>query len=242
MPQFSHGIITKVAGPLVVAKGMSQARMYEVVRVSAEKLVGEVIELHGDSASIQVYEETSGIKPGEIVERTGLTLTVDLAPGLLTSIYDGIQRPLQLIEEQAKSPYITRGISVDALNRTKNWDFKATAKAGDKVKGGDILGTVQETTLIEHRVMMPPSISGTIKEIHSGSMNIMETIAIVTTEKGDENIQMLQRWPIRIPRPVNGKTIPNEPLATGTRILDTLFPIAKGGAGAIPGPFGAGKR
>lgn len=237
----SHGIITKVAGPLVVASGMSQARMYEVVRVSSEKLIGEVIELHGDSASIQVYEETSGIRPGEIVERTGMTLTVDLAPGLLTSIYDGIQRPLQLIEEQAKSPYITRGITVDALDRAKKWDFKATAKPGDTVKGGDILGTVQETTLIEHKVMVPPGINGTLKDIRSGSMTITETLATVTTEKGDSDVQMLQRWPIRIPRPVNGKIVPNEPLATGTRILDTLFPIAKGGAGAIPGPFGAGK-
>ncbi len=237
----SHGIITKVAGPLVVASGMSQARMYEVVRVSAEKLVGEVIELHGDSASIQVYEETSGIRPGEIVERTGLTLTVDLAPGLLTSIYDGIQRPLQLIEDQTKSPYITRGISVDALSRTKKWEFSATAKVGDTVKGGDIIGTVPETTLIEHKVMVPPGIHGRLKDIRSGSMTITETIATVTTEKGDVEVQMLQKWPIRIPRPVNGKTVPNEPLATGTRILDTLFPIAKGGAGAIPGPFGAGK-
>ncbi|MBP9850684.1 MAG: V-type ATP synthase subunit A, partial [Candidatus Peribacteraceae bacterium] len=237
----SHGIITKVAGPLVVASGMSQARMYEVVRVSSEKLIGEVIELHGDSASIQVYEETSGIRPGEIVERTGMTLTVDLAPGLLTSIYDGIQRPLQLIEEKAKSPYITRGITVDALDRAKKWDFKATAKSGDTVKGGDILGTVQETTLIEHKVMVPPGIHGTLKDIRSGSMTITETIATVTTEKGDTDVQMLQRWPIRIPRPVNGKIVPSEPLATGTRILDTLFPIAKGGAGAIPGPFGAGK-
>lgn len=238
----SHGTITKVAGPLVVAKGMSKARMYEVVRVSSEHLIGEVIELHGDLASIQVYEETSGIRPGEHVQRTGLTLTVDLAPGLLTSIYDGIQRPLQLIEDRAKSPYITRGISVDALDRTKKWDFKPVAKTGDALKGGDILGTVQETTLIEHKVMVPPDIkTGTLKEIRGGSKTIVETIAIIATEKGDIEIPMLQRWPIRIPRPVNGKTVPSEPLATGTRILDTLFPIAKGGAGAIPGPFGAGK-
>lgn len=241
MDPSSHGIITKVAGPLVVAKNMSKARMYEVVRVSKENLIGEVIELHGDLASIQVYEETSGIAPGAPVEGTGLTLTVDLAPGLLTSIYDGIQRPLELIEAEAKSPYITRGISVEALSRTKKWDFTATAKVGDAVQGGDILGTVPETSLIEHKVMVPPNVKGTIKEIRSGSMTIAETIAIITTEKGDEEIQMLQKWPIRIPRPVNGKTVPSEPLATGTRILDTLFPIAKGGAGAIPGPFGAGK-
>lgn len=241
----STAIITKVSGPLVVAKGMSQAKMYEVVRVSKERLVGEVIELHGDTASIQVYEETSGIGPGEPVELTGQTLSVELAPGLLTSVYDGIQRPLELIEQQAKSPYITRGIEVPSLDRTKKWDFKAVAKAGDTVSGGDVLGTVQETTLIEHKVMVPPGISGTVKEIKSGSFTILDTIA--TLEQANQqtsepvHITMLQRWPIRIARPIKNKDIPSVPLATGTRILDTLFPIAKGGAGAIPGPFGAGK-
>ncbi|PIR52932.1 V-type ATP synthase subunit A [Candidatus Peregrinibacteria bacterium CG10_big_fil_rev_8_21_14_0_10_49_10] len=229
--------IVKVAGPLVVAKGMRTAKMFEVVRVSKEKLVGEVIELHGDRASIQVYEETSGIGPGEPVELTGETLSVELAPGLLTSIYDGIQRPLQLIEEEAKSPFIPRGIYVPGLDRKKKWKFTATAKVGETVQSGDILGTVQETTLIEHKVMVPPGLSGKVESIESGSFTIEETIATV----GKDKVCMLQRWPIRIPRPSKGKGIPNKPLQTGTRVLDTLFPVAKGGAGAIPGPFGAGK-
>ncbi len=234
-------IITKVAGPLVVANGMSEAKMYEVVRVSKEKLVGEVIELHGDSASIQVYEETSGITPGDTVERTGTTLSVELAPGLLTSIYDGIQRPLELIEQQAKSPFITRGINVPGIDRKRAWEFKPVAKVGSTVVAGDVLGTVQETTLILHKIMVPPGMGGTVKEVKSGSFTVEETVAVIETENGKKEIAMLQRWPIRIPRPVKGKTLPLEPLATGTRILDTLFPMAKGGAGSIPGPFGAGK-
>jgi len=238
MPQAS---ISKVAGPLVVAKGMSDAKMFEVVRVSKERLIGEVIELHGDEASIQVYEETSGIVPGEPVERTGLTLSVELAPGLLTSIFDGIQRPLELIEKESKSPYIARGIEVPALDRKKKWKFHATAKPGQHVIGGDILGTVQETTLIEHRIMVPPTMTGTLKSVTSGSFDIEETVAVIETEHGEEKIAMLQRWPIRIPRPVKGKMAANIPLATGMRVLDMLFPMAKGGAGAIPGPFGAGK-
>ncbi len=234
--------ITKVAGPLVVAKGMAAAKMYEVVRVSKEKLIGEVIELHGDEASIQVYEETSGIGPGEPVEPTGLTLTVELAPGLLTSIFDGIQRPLQAIETEAKSPYITRGIDVPALDRSKKWDFKAVAKKGDVVIGGDVLGTVQETVLIEHKIMVPPTMKGTVKEIKSGSHTIEETVAVIELENGETaEIQMLQKWPIRLPRPSKNKKLPTIPLFTGMRVLDMLFPIAKGGAGAIPGPFGAGK-
>lgn len=237
----SKAVITKVAGPLVKASGMSEAKMFEVVRVSKEGLVGEVIELKGDEASIQVYEETSGIRPGEPVERTGLTLSVELAPGLLTSIFDGIQRPLELIEQASKSPYIARGINVPALDKQKKWDFKATAEKGQEVVEGDVLGTVQETALIEHRIMVPPGIKGTIKSIKSGSHVIEDVIAVITTDKGDQDICMLQRWPIRIPRPVKGKLPANVPLATGLRILDSLFPMAKGGAGAIPGPFGAGK-
>lgn len=237
----SNATIVKVAGPLVVAKGMKNAKMYEVVRVSNEKLVGEVIELHGDEASIQVYEETSGVGPGEPVELTGQTLSVELAPGLLTSFYDGIQRPLELIQDEAKSPFISRGIDVPGLDRSKTWELKAVAKAGDEVSGGDILGTVEETTLIDHKVMVPPHIKGTVKEMKSGSFTIEDTIAVIETENGTEEVAMLQKWPIRIPRPINQKNIPNIPLATGTRILDTLFPVAKGGAGAIPGPFGAGK-
>lgn len=238
----SKAVITKVAGPLVVAKGMHKAKMYEVVRVSNERLVGEVIELRGDEASIQVYEETSGIKPGEPVELTGLTLSVELAPGLLTSIFDGIQRPLELIEKESKSPFIARGVEVPSLDRSKKWDFKAVAKKGQVVQPGDVLGTVQETTLIEHRIMVPPSIQGTIKSISSGNYTIEHVIAVIETDKGkDVEVAMLQRWPIRIPRPVKGKLAADVPLATGMRVLDMLFPLAKGGAGAIPGPFGAGK-
>ncbi len=234
--------IIKVAGPLVVAKGMSAARMYEVVRVANGKLVGEVIELHGDTASIQVYEETSGVGPGEPVELTGQTLSVELAPGLLTSIYDGIQRPLELIETEAKSPFITRGIDVPGLDRKKKWEFTPKAKSGDTVRQGDVLGTVQETTLIEHRIMVPPGMAGTVESVKSGSFTIEEIIAVIDGDDGKKHeVAMLQRWPIRIARPVAGKLVPSEPLATGMRILDSMFPIAKGGAGAIPGPFGAGK-
>lgn len=237
------GSIIKVAGPLVVASGMREAKMYEVVRVSSERLIGEVIELRGDEASIQVYEETSGIKPGESVERTGLTLSVELAPGILTSIFDGIQRPLELIEQQAKSPYITRGIDVPALDRTKKWAFKPLTKKGEKVVAGDFLGSVQETTLIEHRIMVPPSVKGTatVKSVASGNHTIEDTIAVLDTDAGEVTVCMLQRWPIRIPRPVRKKIPANIPLATGMRILDTLYPMAKGGAACIPGPFGAGK-
>lgn len=238
------GTIIKVAGPLVVAEGMREARMYEVVRVSNAKLIGEVIELKNDHASIQVYEETSGVKPGEPVERTGMTMSVDLGPGILTSIFDGIQRPLELIEKESKSPYIARGIDVPAINRTKKWDFKATVKAGDTVHPGDIIGTVQETTLIENRIMVPPSVKGpaTVKKIDSGSATVEETVAVLTDAEGkDVKVAMLQKWPIRIPRPVRQKVPSNVPLMTGTRILDMLFPMAKGGAGCIPGPFGAGK-
>jgi len=235
-------VITKVAGPLVVAKGMRDAQMYEVVRVSKERLIGEVIEMHGDEASIQVYEETGGIGPGEPVERTGLTMSVELGPGLLTSIYDGIQRPLAVIEQQAQSPYITRGIEAHGLDREKKWDFEPRKKVGDAVQGGDVLGTVQETTLIEHRVLVPPYIRGTVVSIESGSFAVEQIIAVVKTDSGkEEKIALMQKWPIRIPRPVKHKTFPNKPLVTGMRILDTLFPIAKGGAGAIPGPFGSGK-
>ena len=238
----SNATITKVAGPLVVAKGMKEAKMFEVVRVSKEKLIGEVIELHGDEASIQVYEETSGVGPGEPVERTGLTLSVDLGPGLLESFYDGIQRPLQEIEEEAKSAFISRGIEVPGLDRERKWEFKAVASAGDTVTGGDIIGTVQETTLIEHKVMVPPDVAGTIKSIESGSFTVEEVVAVIDPEGGKAvEVTMMQKWPIRIPRPIKQKKFPDEPLATGMRILDTLFPITRGGAGAIPGPFGSGK-
>lgn len=237
----NHGTIIKVSGPLVVAKGMDGALMYEVVRVSEKKLIGEIIGIDGDKASIQVYEETAGIGPGEPVYPTGETMSVELGPGLLESIYDGIQRPLPLLQEKT-GEYITRGIDVPGLDREKKWDFQAKKASGDKVVGGDVLGTVQETSLIEHRVMCPPAISGTVKEIKSGSHNIEEIVAVIEDADGKEHkISMLQKWPIRNPRPVKTKTVPYTPLVSGTRILDTLFPLAKGGAGCIPGPFGAGK-
>ena len=236
-----QGTIIKVSGPLVVAKGMEGARMYEVVRVSEHKLIGEIIGIDGDKASIQVYEETAGVGPGEPVYSTGETMTVELGPGLLQSIYDGIQRPLPLIQKEAGA-YITRGIDVPGLDREKKWDFKAVKSNGEHVVGGDIIGEVEETSLITHKIMVPPMLSGTIKEIKSGPMTIEETVAVIEDKDGKEHkVSMLQKWPIRNPRPVKEKTVPNRPLVSGTRILDTMFPLAKGGAGCIPGPFGAGK-
>lgn len=235
------GTIIKVAGPLVIATGMKTAKMFEVARVGDERLVGEVIRLNGDTAAIQVYEETAGVGPGEPVELTGQTMTVDLGPGLLTSIYDGIQRPLAEIEKKV-GPFITRGVEVPGLDYAKKWELKATAKQGDKVTSGDILGTVQETTLIEHKVMVPPAVKGTLKSIKSGSFNVKEVIAEVEDADGKvHEVTMLQKWPIRIPRPYKAKKIPNTPLKTGGRSIDTFFTLAKGGAAAIPGPFGAGK-
>jgi len=236
------GTIVKVSGPLVVASGMKNAKMYEVVRVSDEKLMGEIIELEDGLASIQVYEETTGIGPGDPVYLTGETMSVELGPGLLTSIYDGIQRPLHLIEKVA-GPFITRGIDVPGLDYEKKWDFKAVKNKGDKVIAGDIIGEIEETTLISHKIMVPPTIkNGTIENIENGSFNIKETVAEIVDENGKSHkIAMMQKWSIRIPRPTKTKKIPSQPLVTGTRILDTLFPITKGGAGCIPGPFGAGK-
>jgi V/A-type H+/Na+-transporting ATPase subunit A len=237
-----NGIITKVSGPLVVAKGMKDCKMYEVVRVSEEKLMGEIIELNGDEASIQVYEETSGIGPGDPVYRTGGTMSVELGPGLLTSIYDGIQRPLHLIEKEAGA-FITRGINVPGLDYEKIWEFKPIVAKGNSVIAGDIIGEVQETNLISHKIMIPPHIEkGTIEEIKGGSFKIDEIVAIVKDEEGkSHDIKMVHKWSIRQPRPVKKKNVPKVPLVTGTRILDSLFPIVKGGAGCIPGPFGAGK-
>lgn len=232
-----QGTITKVSGPLVIATGMKDAKMYEVVKVSDEKLVGEIIELRGDEASIQVYEETSGVGPGEPVYLTGQSLSVELGPGLLQSIYDGIQRPLAAIEAQA-GPFITRGIEAPGLDHVKKWEFKPTVEKGAKVQGGDIIGEVNETTLITHKVMVPPKSSGTITEIKQGEFTIDETVAVL--DSGEE-ICMLQRWSIRQPRPVKQKVLAKEPLITGTRIIDTFFPILKGGAGCSPGPFGSGK-
>jgi len=221
---------------------MKYAKMFEVVSVSEEKLIGEVIELKGDEASIQVYEETAGIGPGEPVYLTGQTLSVELGPGLLEGIYDGIQRPLALIEKESKSAFIARGISVPGINREKKWDFVPVAKTGDTVVDGDILGEVQETTLINHKIMVPVGMSGKITEIHSGEKTVEEVVAVIDGEDGHKHkITMLQKWPIRNPRKDGGKRVPDKPLITGTRILDSLFPLAQGGAGSIPGPFGAGK-
>jgi len=230
------GVIYRISGPVVTAVGISP-RMYEVVRVGDEGLMGEVIELHGDQSVIQVYEETSGIRPGEPVIRTGQTLSVQLGPGLLTQIYDGIQRPLADLEEKM-GVFITRGVDADGLDLEKIWQFDATSKVGDKVSAGTIIGTVQETETVEHRVMIPPGKEGTIKSIKSGKFNVTETICIL--EDGYE-IAMMQKWPVRTPRPFVQKYAPDVPLITGQRILDFLFPLAKGGTAGIPGPFGSGK-
>jgi V/A-type H+-transporting ATPase subunit A len=237
----SKGTIVKVSGPLVVAEGMRDANMFDVVRVSKERLVGEIIEMRGDKASIQVYEETAGLGPGEPVESTGMPLSVELGPGIIEHIFDGIQRPLVKIREMTGSN-ITRGIEVDSVDRETKWDFKAVKKPGDKVENGDIIGTVQETILIEHRIMIPYGISGTIKSIEEGTFTVDDVIAVVEDADGKEHkITMLQRWPVRKQRPYKNKYTPMEPLITGQRNVDTMFPIAKGGMAAIPGPFGSGK-
>mgnify|MGYP000950903857 CR=1 FL=1 len=231
-----NGVIYRISGPVVTAIGISP-RMYEVVRVGHEGLMGEVIELHGEQSVIQVYEETSGIKPGEPVVRTGQTLSVQLGPGLLTQIYDGIQRPLPKLEE-TMGVFITRGVDADGLDLEKKWDFKATAKKGDEINSGQVIGTVQETETIEHRVMVPPNVSGKVNSIKSGTFNITQPVC--TLDDGTE-ISMMQEWPVRSPRPFVQKYAPDVPLITGQRILDFLFPLAKGGTAGIPGPFGSGK-
>ncbi|MCD6322874.1 MAG: V-type ATP synthase subunit A [Clostridiales bacterium] len=237
----SKGTIVKVSGPLVVAKGMRDANMFDVVRVSKERLVGEIIEMRDDKASIQVYEETAGLGPGEPVESTGMPLSVELGPGIIEHIFDGIQRPLVKIREMTGSN-ITRGIEVDSVDRDVKWDFKPVKKPGDVVENGDIIGTVQETVLIEHRIMIPFGVNGTIKSIKEGLFTVDETVAVVEDSDGKEiAVKMLQKWPVRIQRPYKRKYTPMEPLITGQRNIDTMFPIAKGGMAAIPGPFGSGK-
>ena len=231
-----NGVIYRISGPVVTATGIAP-RMYEVVRVGNEGLMGEVIELHGDQSVIQVYEETSGVKPGEPVIRTGQTLSVQLGPGLLTQIYDGIQRPLPKLEE-TMGVFITRGVDADGLDLNKEWEFVPTVKVGDEVSAGHVIGTVQETETIEHRVMMPPGKEGVVKTIESGSFNVTQTVCKL--EDGSE-IAMMQEWPVRHPRPFVQKYAPDVPLMTGQRILDFLFPLAKGGTAGIPGPFGSGK-
>ena len=236
----SKGTIKKVAGPLVIATGMRDANMFDVVHVSDQMLTGEIIEMHGDEASIQVYEETSGLGPGEPVVSTGVPMSVELGPGLITSIYDGIQRPLDAIMKVCGNN-LKRGIHVDSLDREKKWNFVPTAEIGEEVSGGDVLGTVQETEVVEQKIMVPPDVKGKVKELKSGEFTVTETIAIIETEKGDREIQLMQRWPVRKSRPYTEKLRPDKPLITGQRVVDAFFPIAKGGTAAVPGPFGSGK-
>ena len=235
------GKISKIAGPLVVATGMREANMFDVVRVSDSKLIGEIIEMHGDRASIQVYEETSGLGTGEPVESTGEPLSVELGPGLIEGIFDGIQRPLEKIRELVGNSLV-RGVEVPALDREKKWHFVPKVKPGDKVVGGDILGTVQETEIVEHRIMVKPGVVGTVKAIAEGDYTVTEQIGSIETANGEElPVTLMQKWPVRRGRPFEKKLAPNVPLVTGQRVVDTLFPIAKGGVAAIPGPFGSGK-
>ena len=236
----SKGTIKKVAGPLVIAEGMRDANMYDVVRVSEQRLIGEIIEMHGDQASIQVYEETAGLGPGEPVESTEMPLSVELGPGLITSIYDGIQRPLDDIMKLCGNN-LKRGVEVPSLKRDKKWTFVPTAKAGDEVEAGDIIGTVQETAVVEQKIMIPYGIEGTIKEIKGGDFTVDETVAVVTTKDGDKEVSLMQKWPVRKGRPYKKKLPPTMPLVTGQRVVDMFFPIAKGGVAAVPGPFGSGK-
>ena len=234
------GIITKVAGPLVIADGMRDANMFDVVRVSNQRLIGEIIEMHGEKASIQVYEETSGLGPGEVVESTGAPLSVELGPGLIGSIYDGIQRPLNEIMKIAGTN-LKRGVDVPSLNHEKKWHFTPTVKQGDKVVSGDVIGTVQETHAVLHKIMVPNKVNGTIKNIKQGDFTIDEIVAVVETEKGEQQIKMMTTWPVRVGRPYKKKLSPDILLTTGQRPIDTLFPLAKGGVAAVPGPFGSGK-
>lgn len=237
----SKGVINKVSGPLVIAAGMDDANMYDVVRVSSYGLIGEIIEMHGDRASIQVYEETSGLGPGEEVISTGSPLSVELGPGLIKSIYDGIQRPLDAIMEKAGTN-LQRGISVPALNRETKWEFKPVLKEGDRVTGGAVLGTVQETAVVEHKIMVPPNIEGELVELNAGSFTVTDVIGKIKDKNGNiTELTLMQKWPVRVGRPYKEKLSPDIPLVTGQRVIDTLFPIAKGGVGTVPGPFGSGK-
>jgi len=235
-----HAKISKVSGPLVVASGCGGAKMYDMARVSDKKLIGEIIELKKDLAYIQVYEETSGIGPGEEVYLTDEPLTVELGPGLLGSIYDGIQRPLEAIRSSA-GDFIPRGVDMPALDRKRRWNFKPQAKVGQRLTGGDILGIVDETGLIKHKIMVPPGVEGELVEIKNGDFTVKDTIARLKTGLNIKDLTLVQRWPVRKARPVKEKFAPEEPLTTGQRVIDTLFPIAKGGTACIPGPFGSGK-
>ena len=236
----STGVIKKVAGPLVIAEGMRDANMFDVVRVSEQRLIGEIIEMHGDEASIQVYEETSGLGPGEPVESMDVPMSVELGPGLIASIYDGIQRPLDDIMKISGNN-LKRGVEVPSLKRNLKWEFVPTVKVGDEVETGDVIGTVQETVLVQQKIMVPYGIKGTIKEIKEGTFTVEDIVAVVETEKGEKELTMMQKWPVRRGLPYNKKLPPDMPLLTGQRVIDTFFPIAKGGVAAVPGPFGSGK-
>ncbi|PKK39446.1 V-type ATP synthase subunit A [Clostridiaceae bacterium JG1575] len=234
------GKIIKVSGPLVVAEGMDEANVYDVVHVSDAKLIGEIIEMRNDRASIQVYEETAGIGPGEPVYTTAEPLSVELGPGLMEAMFDGIQRPLAEFREKA-GDFLEKGIEIPSLNREKKWSFEPLKKAGDQVVEGDIIGQVQETSIVSHKIMVPPGLSGTLKSIRQGDFTVTETVAVLETKEGDKDLMMMQKWPVRRGRPVAKKLNPEEPLLTGQRVIDTFFPVAKGGTAAVPGPFGSGK-
>lgn len=235
------GTIVKVSGPLVIAEGMRDANMFDVVRVSEKHLIGEIIEMHGDKASIQVYEETAGLGPGEEVVSVGMPMSVELGPGLISTIYDGIQRPLEKLYE-ASGTNIHRGVEAPSLDREKKWKFEPTKQPGDAVEAGDVIGIVQETAVVTCKIMVPYGLKGVIKEIFIGDFTVEETVCVITDEKGnDVNVSMMQKWPVRRQRPYKEKQSPNAPLVTGQRVIDTFFPITKGGVAAIPGPFGSGK-
>ena len=235
------GRIVKVSGPLVMAEGMEHANIQDLCYVGDMKLVGEIIEMRHDVASIQVYEETSGLGPGEPVETTGEALSVELGPGIVSQMFDGIQRPLDTFKEKTESDYLVRGVNISNLDRDKKWSFTATKSVGDQVETGDIVGTIQETKVIEHRIMVPHGVKGTIKSIESGEYTLEDTVYSIETENGIKELTMLQKWPVRRGRPFKKKLNPNQPMITGQRVIDTFFPITKGGVSAVPGPFGAGK-
>lgn len=236
----SIGNIVKISGPLVVAEGMRDSNMFDVVRVSKKRLIGEIIEMHGDRASIQVYEETAGLGTGEAVESTGEPMSAELGPGLIGSIYDGIQRPLAAIHKVCGNN-LERGVEVTSLERNRKWLFTPTVKAGDIVEGGDVIGTVPETDIVLHKIMVPNGIKGTVKSIKEGEFAVDETICVINTSNGEKELSMMQKWAVRRGRPYAKKLSPDMPLVTGQRVVDCLFPIAKGGVAAIPGPFGSGK-
>lgn len=236
----STGTILKVSGPLVVAEGLSEANVYDVVMVSDNKLIGEIIEMRGDRASIQVYEETTGVGPGEPVFTTGEPLSVELGPGIIENMFDGIQRPLATLRDR-EGDFLLKGAEVKSLDREKKWPFKAEVAVGDELQSGDIFGSVQENAVFNHKIMVPPGISGKVKEIKEGDFTVLETVCILETQEGEKELTLMQKWPVRQGRPYKRKLNPSVPLITGQRVIDTFFPVAKGGTAAIPGPFGSGK-